>query len=127
MTVLAKDRGATKYPAVDLGTNFDVSNFYQYVSSVLSRSAEYRTQLFSSRYYFQIWSIKSAKKRHLCASISANNLHGVLIFVILQVTPPIGGGRNYFFFFLLLLFSFVIYVRYVAVNVFYDSFLKVVS
>ena len=124
MTVLAKDRGATKYPAVDLGTNFDVSNFYQYVSSVLSRSAEYRTQLFSSRYYFQIWSIKSAKKRHLCASISANNLHGVLIFVILQVTPPIVGGRNYFSF--LVLFSFVIYVWYVAINILYDIYLRVV-
>ena len=70
----------------------------------------------------KIWSTKGAKKRHLCASISANSLHGVLIFVILQVTPPIGGGRNYFF----VLFSFVIYVRYVAVNVFYDSSLKVV-
>ena len=51
-TVSAKDRGATKNPAVDLGTNFDASTFYQDVSSVLSRSTEYSTQLFSSRPYF---------------------------------------------------------------------------
>ena len=35
-TLSAKDRGATKNPAVDLGTNFDASTFYQDVSSVLS-------------------------------------------------------------------------------------------
>ena len=51
-TLSAKDRGATKNPAVDLGTNFDASTFYQDVSSVLSRSTEYSTQLFSSRPYF---------------------------------------------------------------------------
>ena len=53
MDCIAKDQGATKYRAVDLGTNFDVSAFYQDVSSVLSRSNEYCTQLFSSRYYLQ--------------------------------------------------------------------------
>ena len=37
-TVSAKDRGATKNPAVDLGTNFDASTFYQDVSSVLSKA-----------------------------------------------------------------------------------------
>ena len=51
-TVSAKDRGDTKIPAVDLGTNFDASTFYQDASSVLSRSTEYSTQLFSSRPYF---------------------------------------------------------------------------
>ena len=51
-TLSAKDRGATKNPAVDLGTNFDASTFYQDVSSVLSISTEYSTQLFSSRPYF---------------------------------------------------------------------------
>ena len=51
-TLSAKDRGPTKNPAVDLGTNFDASTFYQDVSSVLSISTEYRTQLFSSRPYF---------------------------------------------------------------------------
>ena len=51
-TLSAKDRGATKNPAVDLGTNFDASTFHQDASSVLSRSTEYSTQLFSSRPYF---------------------------------------------------------------------------
>ena len=37
-TLSAKDRGATKNPVVNLGTNFDASTFYQDVSSVLSRS-----------------------------------------------------------------------------------------
>ena len=61
MDCIAKDQGATKYRAVDLGTNFDVSAFYQDVSSVLSRSNEYCTQLFSSRYYLQKWSTKVLK------------------------------------------------------------------
>ena len=51
-TVSALDRGDTKIPAVDLGTNFDASTFYQDASSVLSRSTECSTQLFSSRPYF---------------------------------------------------------------------------
>ena len=51
-TLSAKDQGATKNPVVDLGTNFDASTFYQDVSSVLSRSTEYSSQLFSSLPYF---------------------------------------------------------------------------
>ena len=51
-TLSAKDQGATKNPVVDLGTNFDASTFYQDVSSVLSRSTEYSTQLFTSLPYF---------------------------------------------------------------------------
>ena len=76
-TLSAKDRGATKNPAVDFGNNFGASLLHLDASSVLSRSTEYSTQLFSSLpTSLKIWLTKSAKKRHLCASISAHGLHG---------------------------------------------------
>ena len=51
-TLSAKDRGATKNPAVDL----EVILMHHFssldASSVLSRNTEYSTQLFSSQPYF---------------------------------------------------------------------------
>ena len=58
------------------GTNFDASLF-QNLASRSQLSTEYATQLLlhASQQSLKIWSTKSAKKRHLCASISAHSLH----------------------------------------------------
>ena len=82
-TLSAKDWGATKNPVVDLELIL-IHHFCRIlcldVSSVLSRSTEYSTQLFRSRpQSLKIWSTKSSKKRHLCASISAHSLHWSII------------------------------------------------
>ena len=73
-TLSAKDLGATKNPAVDLELIL-VHHFSRILcvdaSSVLSTALN---SLVTGLTSLKIWLTKSAKKRHLCASISAHSL-----------------------------------------------------
>ena len=83
-TLSAKDRGATKNQAVDLELIL-MHHFSRILrldfSSVLSTALNSLLLLLhASQQSLKIRSTKSAKKRHLCASISVHGLHGVPSF-----------------------------------------------
>ena len=82
-TLSAKDRGATKNQVVNLELIL-MHHFSRIlhldVSSVLSTALNSLLALLhASKQLLKIWSSKSAKKHHLCVSISANSLQIIKI------------------------------------------------
>ena len=78
-TLSANDRGATKNPVVNLELIL-MHHFSRIlrldVSSVLSTALNSLVALLhTSQQSLKKWSTKSAKKRHLCALISAHSQH----------------------------------------------------